>query len=47
MMKDVLRNFEEYGRSIAVPEVRTLKFSKSRYFVDNGAALTTANWSRR
>jgi hypothetical protein len=34
---DVLRNFEEYGRSIAVPLMPTLKFSNGGFFVNNGA----------
>ena len=32
----LLRNFEDFGRGIAEPEIRTLKFSKGRYFVNNG-----------
>ena len=37
MKKDVLRNFEEFGRNIAVPPMPTLKFSNGGYFVYNGA----------
>jgi hypothetical protein len=37
MLKDVLRNFEDFGRNIAVPLMPTLKFSNGGYFVYNGA----------
>jgi hypothetical protein len=37
MLKDVLRDFEDFGRNIAVPLMPTLKFSNGGYFVYNGA----------